>query len=97
MYGSTMPIFHHPAIDVRTGQQAKLDLARLERCPIASHLRHSCRRHDSQGDFDFFNAACKLHLVNVGRQVRIDDKILDMSLDPGDYDQYVLETVVMMG
>jgi hypothetical protein len=35
--------------------------------------------------------------VNVGRQVGIDDEILDTSLDPDDYDQRVLETLDIMG
>jgi hypothetical protein len=60
--GSMMPCFHHPVMDARTMQAAKLDLARLERCPIASHVMHACRGHDSQGDFDSFmpHANCTL-------------------------------------
>jgi hypothetical protein len=85
-----MPCFHHPAMDARTVQEAKLDSARLERCPISSRVMHACRRHDSRGDFDKFYATCKLHLVNVGRQVGIDDDILNTSLIPDDYGQCVL-------
>jgi hypothetical protein len=58
---------------------------------------HACRRHESQGNFEEFYAACKLHLVNVGRQVGIDDDILDNSLNPDYYEQCVSETLDMMG
>jgi hypothetical protein len=37
-----------------------------------------------------------VNLVNVGLQVGIDDYILDTSLDPDDYDQFVVETLDMM-
>jgi hypothetical protein len=42
-------------------------------------------------------ASCKFHLVNGGRQVGIDDDILDTSLDPDECDQCVLETLDMVG
>jgi hypothetical protein len=43
------------------------------------------------------HANCKLHLVNAGRQVGIDDDIVDTSLDPDDYDQCLSATLDMMG
>jgi hypothetical protein len=56
---------------------AKIELARLQICPIASHVIQACRAHVSGGNIEAFYAACKVHLINVGRQAGIDDDVLN--------------------
>jgi hypothetical protein len=67
-------------------QRAKIELARLQMCPIASHVMEACRAHVSGGNFEAFYAACKVHLTNVVRQVGIDDDVFDKGLDLDEYD-----------
>jgi hypothetical protein len=66
-------------------------------CPIASHVMQACRAHVSGGNFEAFYAACKVHLINVGRQVGIDDDVLDKGLDLDEYDQCTSEILDMLG
>jgi hypothetical protein len=66
-------------------------------CPIASHGIQACRAHVSGGNFEAFYAACKVHLINVGSQVGIDDDVLDKGLDLDEYDQCISETLDMLG
>jgi hypothetical protein len=89
--------FRHPVMDAQALQRVKLKIARLHMCPIAPHVLHSCREHVSNGNFEAFYDACKLHLINVGRQVCIDDDVLDKGLDLDEYDQCSSETLDMLG
>jgi hypothetical protein len=73
--------FHHPVMDAQTVQRVILKLARLQMCPIASHLMHACRAHEDIGKFKAFYDVFKVHLLNVGRQVGIGDDVLDFGLD----------------
>jgi hypothetical protein len=89
--------FHHPVMDAQAVQRAKLELARLQMCPIASHVIQACRVYVCGDNFEALYAACKLHLINVGRQVGIDDDVLDKGLDLDEYDQCTSETLDMLG
>jgi hypothetical protein len=89
--------FHHPVMDAHAVQRAKIELARLQMCKIASHVMQACRVHVSGGNFEAFHAACKLYLINVGCQVGIDDDVLDKGLDLDEYDQCTSETLDMLG
>jgi hypothetical protein len=84
-------------MDAQAVQRAKIELARLQMCIIASHVMQACRAHVSGGNFEAFYAACKVHLINVGRQVGIDDDFLEKGLDLDEYDQYISETLDMLG
>jgi hypothetical protein len=89
--------YHHPVMDAQAVQRAKIELVQLQMCPIASHVMQACRAHGSGGNFEAFYAACKVHLINVGRQVGIDDDVLDKGLDLDEYDQCMSETLDMLG
>jgi hypothetical protein len=94
---NTNKCFHHPVMDAKSVQRAKLKLARLQMCPIASHGMQACREHFSGGNFEAFYDACKLHLINIGHQVGINDYVLDKGLDLDEYDQCTSETLDMLG
>jgi hypothetical protein len=66
-------------------------------CPIASHVMQAYRAHVSGGNFEAFYDACKLHLINVGSQVGIDDYVLDKGLDLDEYEQVTSYTLDMLG
>jgi hypothetical protein len=84
-------------MDAQAVQRATLELTRLNICPIASHMMQACRAHVSGGNFEAFYAACKLHLINFGCQVGIDDDVLDKGLELDEYDHCNSESLDMMG
>jgi hypothetical protein len=55
---------------------------------------HACRAHDSSDNLEAFYDACKMHLINVGRQVGIDDDILYIGLDSDEYDKCVFWSTI---
>jgi hypothetical protein len=84
-------------MDAKALQREKIEFPRLQMCPITSHVMRACRAHVSGGNFEAFYAACKVHLINVGRRVCIDDDVLEKGLELDEYDQCTSETLDMLG
>jgi hypothetical protein len=80
---------HLNIIDAYAIAHANEELARLNRCPIASIVRRACALQTG-GCQDYYKPyqQCKLHIVKTGRQAGIDDDIdQHKPLEPYEYNQ----------
>jgi hypothetical protein len=90
---------HLNLIDDYDIAHAKEELARLDRCPIASIFGCACALQTG-GCQDYYKLyqQCKLHIVKTGRQAGIDDDIDQHKLIyPYEYDLLLKETLDLFG
>jgi hypothetical protein len=95
-YTTNRKCTYQPVLNGWCIREAKLELARLTRCPVAQQVVSAC----VDGDYYRFYKECKVHLVRSGRQAGIDDDIVVVGgapINQYEYEQLLLETLDKLG